>query len=64
MGGPILKWVGTFYAVYKNLNMQCNFNMHNMHKHIPSFLFKPNIKGFIEDTKFIPRLLHSPLFRK
>ena len=47
----IIKWVGTFFAVYKNLNMQCNFNMHNIH--ILLFWFKPNIKGFIEDTTFI-----------
>ena len=32
-------------TIYKNLNMQCNFNMHNLH--ILSFLFKPNIKDLL-----------------
>ena len=30
--------------------------MHGVHAHILLFWFKPNIKGFIEDTKFIPKL--------
>ena len=51
-GRPKIKRVGTFFAAYKNLNMQCNFNMHNIH--ILLFLFKPNFKGFIKDTNFIP----------
>ena len=31
LGGSIIKWGGTFFAVYKNLNMQGNFNMYNIH---------------------------------
>ena len=46
------------FAVYKNMNVRCNFNMHNIYIYIYKktayvciyLLLKPNIKGFIEGT--------------
>ena len=41
------------------------FNIHihmdGVHVHILLFRFKPNIKGYIEDAKFIPSIVHSLL---
>ena len=36
------------------MNVQCHFNMHKIYIHIPSYWFKPNIKGFNEDINLHP----------
>ena len=41
--------------------MQCNFIRHNTPIHILLFLFKPNIKRFIEDQNLYPDLC-TPLY--
>ena len=46
------------------LHMQYNFNMHNTHTHILLFWFKLNIEGFIEVTKFLPKIVLSFLCSK
>ena len=52
LGRLIINWVGTFFGEYKSLNVQCNFDLNQL------------LKFFIEDTNFIPRLVHLPLCRK